>query len=61
MQTIYLLITALTVSADSFLYGLSFPSARQKAVEDIMGKNFAEILSSPNDILGIEYIKAILK
>ena len=41
--------------------GLSFPSARQKAVEDIMGKDFAEILSSPNDILGIEYIKAINK
>ena len=41
--------------------GVSFPVARQKAVEEISGKDMAEILSSPNNILGVEYIKAINK
>ncbi len=41
--------------------GLSFPVARQKAVEEISGKELAEMLSSPNNILGVEYIKAINK
>ncbi len=41
--------------------GLSFPVARQKAVEETSGKEIAEILSSPNNILGVEYIKAINK
>ena len=41
--------------------GVSFPVARQKAVEEIGGKEVAEILSSPNNILGVEYIKAIKK
>lgn len=41
--------------------GVSFPVARQKAVEEISGKEMAEILSSPNNILGVEYIKAINK
>lgn len=41
--------------------GISFPSARQKAVEEICGKEIAEIISSPNNILGVEYIKAINK
>ncbi len=39
--------------------GLSYPDARQKALADLCGEDFARILSSPNDILGIEYIKAI--
>ncbi len=41
--------------------GVSFPVARQKAVEEICGKEIAEILSLPNNILGVEYIKAINK
>ena len=41
--------------------GVSFPVARQKAVEEISGSEFSEILSSPNNILGVEYIKAINK
>lgn len=41
--------------------GMSFPAARQRAVEEISGKELAEILSSPNNILGVEYIKAINK
>lgn len=38
--------------------GLSFPAARQRALED-MGVN-AQLISRPNDILGVEYCKAIL-
>ena len=41
--------------------GVSFPVARQKAVEEISGREMAEIISSPNNILGVEYIKAINK
>ena len=39
--------------------GLSFPAARQKALED-MGVN-ADLLTSPNNILAVEYCKAILQ
>lgn len=39
--------------------GLSFPTARQKALRDMYGDEFADALVSPNDILGVEYIKAI--
>ncbi len=39
--------------------GLSFPAAREKAVAEIVGDNVSRHLSSPNDILGVEYIKAI--
>lgn len=38
--------------------GLSFPTARQQALEDL-GTD-ASLLSAPNDILGVEYCKAIL-
>ena len=38
--------------------GLSFPAARQAALES-MGVN-ASLLSNPNNILGVEYCKAIL-
>ena len=39
--------------------GLSFPAARQQALH-ILGLD-AGLLSSPNNILGVEYCKAILK
>lgn len=39
--------------------GLSFPTARQRALADLYGSEFAAVLSSPNDILGVEYIKAL--
>lgn len=39
--------------------GLSFPSARRLALRDMYGDEFADVLISPNDILGVEYIKAI--
>ncbi len=41
--------------------GLSFPTARQKALGDMYGDAFGDALSSPNDLLGVEYIKAIEK
>lgn len=41
--------------------GLSFPMARQRALCDMYGAAFADALSSPNDLLGVEYIKAIEK
>lgn len=44
--------------------GYSFPQSRQKAIADLAGqgvvdKDFAEIINSPNNILGIEYLKAL--
>lgn len=36
-----------------------YPVALQKAVEEFHGKETADILSSPNNTLGIEYIKAL--
>ena len=38
--------------------GLSFPAARQRALED-MGTE-SGLLTAPNDILGVEYCKAII-
>lgn len=39
--------------------GISFAAARQRAVESIDPES-AKLLSTPNNILGIEYLKAIL-
>ena len=36
--------------------GLSYPTARQKALRDMYGDSFADALASSNDILGVEYI-----
>ena len=43
--------------------GVSFPKAREKALMMYLGnmRRFANILSSPNNILGIEYLKALKK
>lgn len=38
--------------------GDSFAAARQRAAEQLIGAD-AEILAGPNDILGVEYIKAL--
>ena len=40
--------------------GYSYASAQQKAAESVIGKK-AEIFKSPNNVLGIEYIKALKK
>lgn len=41
--------------------GISFAEAQQKAMAQIAGDNMAALLSSPNNVLGIEYIKALRK
>ncbi|MDO4459898.1 MAG: nucleotidyltransferase [Clostridia bacterium] len=38
----------------------SFASSREKAVLKDFGKEYADIIGCPNNILGIEYIKAVL-
>lgn len=45
---------------DFLCAGLSFPAAREKALLSFYpNKYFEQILDSPNNILGIEYIKAL--
>ena len=39
--------------------GISFPKARQEALSKILPHKDTEILSSPNNILGVEYLKSI--
>lgn len=39
--------------------GISFPEARQKAVREIAGEKTAALLESPNNTLGVEYLKAL--
>ncbi len=41
--------------------GSSYPTARSLAAGHLLGDGAKEILASPNNILAIEYIKAILK
>ena len=42
--------------------GLSFPLARQKAIEEVYpSQDFSDILGQPNNILGIEYLKALYR
>lgn len=39
--------------------GLSFPAARQRALEDFLPSGGLSAVSSPNNILAIEYLKAL--
>ncbi len=41
--------------------GLGYASARSNAISNILGEKYAEILSAPNNILAVEYIKAIIR
>ena len=41
--------------------GLSYPSALQKAVEKCFSEEISQILSTPNNVLAVEYIKALEK
>ena len=38
---------------------MTFAAAREKAVCDIYGKEISDILSQPNNILALEYLKAL--
>lgn len=51
-----------SVLQDSLRKGLSFPAARQKALSSHMeSDSYAALLKEPNNILGIEYLKALKK
>lgn len=39
--------------------GMTFAKARQMAVEEICGDEVADILGTPNDLLGVEYIRQL--
>lgn len=39
--------------------GVTFAAARERAVRELIPEGAADVLSSPNDILGVEYIKAL--
>ncbi len=42
--------------------GISFPAARDRALSDIFpDKNITHIIKTPNNILGMEYIKALIQ
>lgn len=41
--------------------GVSFAAARQKAVERLSGPEDAALLAEPNNILGVEYCKSLLR
>lgn len=41
--------------------GVSYPTARMNSAEKLFGKKISSILKNPNNILGVEYIKAIKK
>lgn len=45
---------------ESLSKGLSFPAARAKAVGKVLGNSAADLLSTPNNILAIEYLKALI-
>lgn len=49
-----------TVLKQALKGGASFPAARQEAL-NIYSDKYSEILASPNNILGIEYLKALAK
>lgn len=41
--------------------GISYPTARMNAVKNLFSEEYADIISKPNNILGIEYIKALIR
>ncbi len=41
--------------------GVSFPVARERATERVLGKDLSKLLSTPNNLLGVEYLKALIK
>ncbi len=41
--------------------GVSFPEARQSALKELFDTELSNVVASPNDILGVEYTKAIIK
>ncbi len=50
-----------TALHDGLQRGLSFAAARANAVQTLLGKASAELLSLPNNILAVEYCKALIR
>ena len=46
---------------DALSQGISFASARSEAIKKVLGDASAEILSQPNNILAVEYCKALIR
>ncbi len=41
--------------------GVSFASSREMVIKEVMGEKYSTLISKPNNILAIEYIKALKK
>lgn len=41
--------------------GISYAQAAQKALGETLGNSYAKLLDSPNNVLGIEYLRAMLR
>ncbi len=41
--------------------GISFASSREMVIKEVMGEEYSTLISKPNNILAIEYIKALKK
>lgn len=41
--------------------GVSYPTARENALTELYGGKYSEVVSKSNDILGVEYAKALLE
>ncbi len=41
--------------------GLAYPVARERAAEALFGEEVSAVLQNPNDILAVEYVRAILE
>ena len=52
-----------TLLSDELNKGLSFPKARENALLNYLGNSdeYSNVLSCPNNILGVEYLKALKK
>jgi len=40
--------------------GVSFPKAREQAIQSLLGQKASTLLATPNNILAIEYLKALI-
>lgn len=47
------------IMTDCLKKGMSYPRARQEAMTKLYGSEYSNIIANPNNLLGIEYIKAI--
>ena len=45
--------------SDILKSGISYPAAREQALSDLLGKGYGELLSEPNNLLAIEYLKSL--